>query len=113
MDFLRSKSGIESLLGVPFFVATSAQGNAATHQKLPSNLRMIVTETNVMERAGPLKLSWLHGLFMATTVFNIMSIPQVDAVLLHVLLNGYGKIIWLELKEVTCVFFLVLYCTTL
>ena len=90
VDFLNSESGIEKLLGVPFFVATSALGNEATHQPLPADLRMIITETNVMERAGPLKLSWLHGLFMSATVFNLLSVRQIDAVLLHVLLNGYG-----------------------
>jgi len=90
VDFLNSELGTQQLLGVPFFLATSASGNHATHQPLPSTLRMIITETNVMDRAGPLKLSWLHGLFMSAAVFNLMSIPQVDAVLLHVLLNGYG-----------------------
>ena len=90
VNFLRSDKGIEAVLGVPFFVATSAVGNMATHQPLPSDLRMIITETNMMERAGPIKLSWLHGLFMASTFFNLLSIRQVDGILLHVLLNGYG-----------------------
>jgi hypothetical protein len=90
VDLLRSNAGAEALLGVPFFVASSAAGNAATHTPLPPGLRMIVTEYNVMERAGPLKLTWLHALFTAATAFNLLAVPAVDAVLLHVLLNGFG-----------------------
>ena len=90
LALLRSDGGAEALLGVPFFVASSATGNAATHFPLPVGLRMIVTEYNVMERAGPLKLTWLHALFTAATAFNLLAVPEVDAVLLHVLLNGFG-----------------------
>eukprot|EP00936_MAST-01D_sp_MAST-1D-sp1_P002946 g2946.t1 len=90
LDLLRSPLGAEGLLGVPFFVATSASGNAATHFPLPAPLRLVITEYNVMERAGPLKLTWLHALFTVATALNLLSIRQVEGVLLHVLLNGYG-----------------------
>ena len=90
LALLRSAGGAEALLGVPFFVRSSAQGNAATHFRLPAGLRMIVTEYNVMERAGPLKLTWLHALFTAATAFNLLAVPAIDSVLLHVLLNGFG-----------------------
>jgi hypothetical protein len=43
---------------------------------------------------GPVKLSWAHALFTAATVFNFLANPQIEAVLLHVLLNGFG---WGEL----------------
>lgn len=89
---LRSEAGTEGLLGVPFFVASLAAGNAATHWPLPRNksLRVLITEYNVMERAGPLKLSWLHALFCAATALALLSVPQVDGAMLHVLLNGFG-----------------------
>jgi hypothetical protein len=51
-----------------------------------------------MERAGPLKLSWAHALFISAMAINLLSIPQMDAVLLHVLLNGFG---WGALYETT------------
>ena len=90
IDLLQSQQGAEGLLGVPFFVATIASGNAATHFPLPASLRLVITEYNVMERAGPLKLTWLHALFTACAALNMLSVRQVDGVLLHVLLNGFG-----------------------
>ena len=97
-EVLRSEQGMELLLGVPFFVAGEADGSIATHAKLPPRLRMIITEYNVMERAGPFKSSWAHALFISAAALNLLAIPQVDAVLLHVLLNGYG---WGALYETT------------
>ena len=97
-EVLRSDSGMELLLGVPFWLATTALGNAATHARLPARLRMIVTEYNVMERAGPVKLSWAHALFVSAAAYTLLALDQVDAVLLHVLLNGFG---WGALYETT------------
>ena len=37
-----------------------------------------------MERAGPVKLSWAHALLVAAMAMNLLAIPQMDAVLLHV-----------------------------
>ena len=90
-EVLRSDAGMELLLGVPFYLGGVASGDAATGRAtLPSRLRLIVTEYNVMERAGPIKLSWAHALFMAAGALTLLGVPQVDAALLHVLLNGWG-----------------------
>ena len=51
-----------------------------------------------MERSGPIKLSWAHALFVLATMYNFLAVPQLDAVLLHVLLNGWG---WGALYETT------------
>ena len=90
-EVLRSDAGMELLLGVPFYLGGVASGDAATGRAtLPSRLRLIVTEYNMMERAGPIKLSWAHALFMAAGALTLLGVPQVDAALLHVLLNGWG-----------------------
>jgi hypothetical protein len=85
-----STAGMEALMGVPFALRTVADGDAATVAPLPPNLRMLITEYNVMERAGPLKLSWAHALFIASAALNLLAVPAVDSVMLHVLLNGFG-----------------------
>jgi len=64
--------------------------DAAVQATLPPRLRLVVTEYNMMERAGPLKLSWAHGLFVASMALNMLAVPQLDAALMHVLLNGFG-----------------------
>ena len=51
---------------------------------------MVVTEYNVMERAGPFKLSWAHAMFVGSCVLNLLSVRQMDTAMLHVLLDGYG-----------------------
>ena len=43
-----------------------------------------------MERCGPYKLSWAHALFVAAGTLTMLQVPQLDAALLHVLLNGFG-----------------------
>ncbi len=103
VDLLRTVRGADMLFGVPPFLATLAAGNAATHQAIPagSSLRIVVTEWNVMERAGPLKLSWLHAVFIASGALHMLSEPRVEAALLHVLLNGYG---WGALYETSADF---------
>jgi hypothetical protein len=45
-EVLKNDAAMGLLLGVPFFVASEAAGNAATRTKLPERLRMIVTEYN-------------------------------------------------------------------
>ena len=58
VDEVLGNAELELLLDVPFTWA-GAGGNAATGRAtLPSRLRLIVTEYNMMERAGPIKLSW-------------------------------------------------------
>jgi len=44
----------------------------------PPPLRIVVTEFNVMARAGPLHLTWLHALFVTATVLNLLAVPQVS-----------------------------------
>ena len=90
VDTLRTRAGAAALLGIPFFANATASGNAATHARLPASLRMLATEYNVMDRVGPFKLTWLHAMFVGATAFNLLSAPQVDGALLHVLLNGWG-----------------------
>lgn len=97
-SLLSTNEGMEALLGVPFALATIAEGDIATEVALPPSLRLVITEYNVMERAGPFKLSWAHGLFIVAAALNMLSVPAVDAVLLHCLLNGYG---WGGLYETT------------
>eukprot|EP01052_Picozoa_sp_SAG31_P043575 SAG31_NODE_7305_length_1724_cov_1.775385_2_plen_268_part_00 len=87
---MRSTKGMEALMGVPFALRSCAAGDAATQTPLPPNLRMVVTEYNVMERAGPFKLSWAHAMFVGSAVLNLLSVRQMDTAMLHVLLNGYG-----------------------
>ena len=53
---MESTAGMEALMAVPFALRTVAAGDAATVTPLPPNLRMLVTEYNVMERAGPVSL---------------------------------------------------------
>lgn len=50
VDLMRSDQGMEALMGLPFALRTVSEGNAATQTPLPPNLRMVVTEYNVMER---------------------------------------------------------------
>ena len=87
---MRSTKGMEALMGVPFALRSCAAGDAATQTPLPPNLRMVVTEYNVMERAGPFKLSWAHAMFVGSCVLNLLSVRQMDTAMLHVLLDGYG-----------------------
>ena len=42
---------------------------------------LIVTEYNMMERAGPIKLSRAHALFMAAGALTLLGVPQADAAL--------------------------------
>ena len=51
---------------------------------------MLGCRYNVMERGGPLHLSWAHALFIAAATYNFLLIPQLQTVMMHVLLNGYG-----------------------
>ena len=51
-EFYQSRAGIEALLGVPFFVRTTAQGNLATHTPLPAGLRMIITRVQCHVSGG-------------------------------------------------------------
>eukprot|EP01051_Picozoa_sp_SAG22_P018683 SAG22_NODE_3217_length_1851_cov_1.808219_2_plen_111_part_01 len=62
-SLLGTPAGMEDLLGVPFALATLADGDNATEVPLPANLRLVITEYNVMERAGPFKLSWVRQSF--------------------------------------------------
>ena len=101
VSMLSTSDGMAALLGVPFALASIAQGDNATQVPLPSNLRMVITEYNVMERAGPFKLSWAHALFIAAAVLNLLGVNAVDSVMLHCLLNGYG---WGALYETTADF---------
>jgi hypothetical protein len=48
----------------------AAAGDLATKAKLPARLTMMVTEYNVMERAGPLHLTWAHALFIAAVRYT-------------------------------------------
>ena len=52
VDMMQSKKGMEALMGVPFALRSVAEGDAATQAPLPPNLRMVVTEYNVMERCA-------------------------------------------------------------
>ena len=47
------------------------------------------------------RLSWAHALFIVAAALNLLSVPAVDSVLLHCLLNGYG---WGALYETTADF---------
>ena len=99
VDLLRTEKGLEALMGIPFFAATLAEAsNVATRAKLPSHLSMLITEWNVMERSGPIKLSWAHALMTASMTYNLIGIKQVVGVCMHVLLNGWG---WGALYETT------------
>ena len=55
VSLLSTSAGMEALLGVPFALQTIASGDNATEVPLPGNLRLVITEYNVMERAGPFK----------------------------------------------------------
>lgn len=50
----------------------------------------ITIRWNVMERGGPLHLSWAHALFVAAATHSFLQIPQMETVMLHCLLNGFG-----------------------
>ena len=100
-SLLSSSAGMEALLGIPSSLSTLADGDLATQVRLPKNLRLVITEYNVMERAGPFKLSWAHALFIVASTMHMLSVPAVDAVLLHCLLNGFG---WGALYETTADF---------
>eukprot|EP00729_Bicosta_minor_P018458 gene18458-32957_t len=89
-DVIKSDSGAEMLFGVPFSLSTAAAGDVGTKTKLPDRFKMIVTEWNVMERGGPLHLSWAHALFVAAATHSFLQIPQMETVMLHCLLNGFG-----------------------
>ena len=97
-EMLLSVAGMEALMGLPFTLRSCAQGDEATGAALPPNLKMVITEYNVMERAGPFKLSWAHALFIASAALNLLAVDAVDSVMLHVLLNGFG---WGALYETT------------
>jgi hypothetical protein len=53
-----------------------------------ARLRLLVTEWNVMERVGPVKLSWAHALFAAAAALTMLGVEQLDGVCMHVLLDG-------------------------
>lgn len=90
-EVLGTTNGTELLLGIPFFLSTmTQQANVATRAALPARLRLLVTEWNLMERAGPVKLSWAHALMAATATLVMLGVAQLDGTLLHVLLNGFG-----------------------
>ena len=97
-EMLSSVAGMEALMGLPFILRSCAEGDEATGAALPPNLKMVITEYNVMERAGPFKLSWAHALFIASAALNLLAVDAVDSVMLHVLLNGFG---WGALYETT------------
>ena len=78
---LRAPGGLDAMLAVP----RRTLHNITDAWTAPQHLRLLVTEFNLFDRCGPVRLTWAHALYTALMAQRILAHKRIDLACYHAL----------------------------
>ena len=78
---LTTGGGVDKMLDVPRRVLR----NITDAHTAPAQLRIVVTEFNMFDRCGPVRLTWAHGLYVAIMAQRLLAHERIELAAYHAL----------------------------
>jgi hypothetical protein len=78
---LRAPGGVERMLAVPRKVLA----NMSDPRTAPAGLALLVTEWNLIDPCGPVRLTWAHALYVGLMAHGLLAQPRITFATYHAL----------------------------